>query len=238
MHSIRSAVCNRLLKTLPPPEFDRLAPLLVRVPLGSRQILETEQRPIEAAYFVERGILSTIAFTPKRDTIEVAMIGPEGMSGLPLIAGTDRSPHRTVVQVAGEAWRIGADEFLRLMEREPLVRRHLARFAQAVAVQVGQTALANGRYTLEQRLARWLVMCLDRLPAPEVPLTHELLSQVIGVRRPGVTSALHMLEGARIIACRRGRITILDRAALEQVAAGSYGAAEAEYARLIGVPIR
>jgi len=120
-----------------------------------------------------------------------------------------------------------------IAEGRPGLHRHLLRFVQAFTVQVAQTALSNGSYTLEERLARWLLMCHDRVDGDVLSTTHEFLSIMLGVRRPGVTEALHILEGAHVIRAERGLVTVLDRAKLEQVAGESYGVAEAEYARLM-----
>jgi CRP-like cAMP-binding protein len=135
--------------------------------------------------------------------------------------------------MTGEAYRIEATRLRDAVEGRPSLYLHLLRFVQAFTVQVAQTALSNGSYSLEERLARWLLMCHDRVDGDVLSTTHEFLSIMLDVRRPGVTEALHILEGAHMIRAERGLVTVLDRAKLEQVAGESYGVAEAEYARLM-----
>jgi CRP-like cAMP-binding protein len=137
------------------------------------------------------------------------------------------------VQTSGEALRIASTDLWELVETRPNLHVHLLRFVQAFTVQVAQTALSNGSYTLEERLARWLLMCHDRVDGDVLTTTHEFLSIMLGVRRPGVTEALHILEGARAIRAERGLVTVLNRAKLEEVAGESYGVSEAEYERLL-----
>jgi CRP-like cAMP-binding protein len=229
----QSAVRNRVLSTLPPPDFEALQALLEPVNLPLRTYLVEPDRPIEYLHFMEQGIASVVALTPSQRRIEVGLIGREGMSGIPLLLGTDRTPHECFVQMSGNAVRVAAADLSRLFEERPGLHRHLLCFVQAFTVQVAQTALSNGSYTLEERLARWLLMCHDRVDGDVLFTTHEFLSIMLGVRRPGVTEALHILEGAHMIKAERGLVTILDRAKLERVAGESYGVSEAEYARLI-----
>jgi CRP-like cAMP-binding protein len=124
------------------------------------------------------------------------------------------------------------------MEASPSLKALLLRWVQVLMIQTAQSALANGRYTIQERLARWLLMCHDRLDGDDLPLTHEFLSLMLGVRRSGVTEALHVLEGVKIVRTSRGRIHILDREKLEEIAGDCYGLSEAEYAKLIGLPLK
>jgi CRP-like cAMP-binding protein len=229
----QSAIRNRVLGTLPPEDYERLQPLLEPVDLPLRTYLVEPHKPIEDIYFMEQGIASVVALTPQQRRIEVGLIGREGVSGTPILLGTDRTPHECFVQMSGDALRIAADDVRRVIATAPMLHAHLLRFVQAFTVQVAQTALSNGSYTLEERLARWLLMCHDRVDGDVLFTTHEFLSIMLGVRRPGVTEALHILEGAHVIRAERGLVTILDRAKLEEVAGESYGVAETEYARLI-----
>jgi CRP-like cAMP-binding protein len=229
----QSAVRNRVLATLPPEEFERLQPRLERVDLPLRTYLVQPNKPIEHIYFMEQGIASVVAITPQQRRIEVGLIGRESVSGMPILLGSDRMPHECFIQMSGEALCLGVDDLRQTIAERPALHRHLLRFVQAFHVQVAHTALANGSYTLEERLARWLLMCHDRVDGDVLFTTHEFLSIMLGVRRPGVTEALHILEGAHVIRAERGLVTILDRARLEQVAGDSYGIPEAEYARLV-----
>jgi len=229
----QSDVRNRVLATLPPEDYALLQPWLESVPLPLRTSLMEPNEPIEHVYFMEQGIASVVALTPQQRRIEVGLIGREGMSGTPILLGTDRTPHECFIQMAGDALRLPATHLWKAAEERSSLRLHLLRFVQAFTVQVAQTALSNGSYTLEERLARWLLMCHDRVDGDVLSTTHEFLSIMLGVRRPGVTEALHILEGAHVIRAERGLVTVLDRAKLEQVAGESYGVAEAEYVRLM-----
>jgi CRP-like cAMP-binding protein len=156
---------------------------------------------------------------------------------MPILLGTDRTPHECFIQTLGAGLRIRADDLRRAMASSASLHQHLLRFVQAFTIQMGQTALSNGSHTIEERLARWLLMCHDRVDGDELSTTHEFLSLMLGVRRAGVTLALQALEGRGLVSTKRGQVTVLDRAKLEEVAGDSYGVAEAEYARLIGLPV-
>jgi CRP-like cAMP-binding protein len=225
---------NRLLSVLPPDDFIRLRPQLQRVRLEFKQVLEAPNEPIKDVYFLEPGVGSIVAVAGGGERLEVGIFGPEGMSGLAVVQGSDRSPHETFIQVPGEAIRISAAALQQAFEASASVRRLLLRYAQAFSIQIAYTALANGRCNIDQRLARWLVMCHDRVDGESFPITHDFLALMLGVRRAGVTTALQSLEDKKAIRSSRGRIEILDREELIKFAGGSYGAAEAEYERLMG----
>lgn len=188
--------------------------------------------PIEHVHFFEGGLSSEIV-EGGTDRIEVGCIGHEGLSGVPVVLGVESTPHRAFMQVGGKAWRISSQRLRRVMEERAPLRLHLQRYAHVFMVQIAATALANGRYHVEQRLARWLLMCHDRLSS-SLPLTHEFLALMLGVRRPTVTDALHVLEGSLLIKAERGRILVRNRRGLEELAGGAYGVPEAEYRRLFG----
>jgi CRP-like cAMP-binding protein len=235
MSSTKSA--NRLLNELPPEEFLIISEFLERVPLEVRDQLECPRRNIDHVYFMESGVASVVAIATDGECLEVAMFGRDGMSGLAVLNGEGCSPHEVFIQVAGMGVRIDAAAFRKLTAERPRMRDLFLLYSQASAVQTAHTALANGRYTINQRLARWLLMCQDRVDGDEFALTHDFLAVMLGVRRPGVTTALHILEGAGIIKSTRGSVRILRRDKLEDQAGGCYGAPEAEYERLIGVPV-
>jgi len=228
---------NRLLLALPVEDFHSLDPHLERVRLPVDTCLVEPNAPVEHVYFLNEGIASVVAATDQGRRIEVGMIGPEGMTGPCVLLGTDRSPHACFVQMPGAGLRIRTDALRRAAAASAPLHRHLLRFVHAFMVQMGQTALANGSHVLEQRLARWLLMCHDRVDGDDLTITHEFLSLMLGVRRAGVTEALRTLEDGGAIATKRGRVTVLDRAGLEAVAGDSYGLCEAEYTRLIGLPL-
>jgi hypothetical protein len=166
--------------------------------------------------------------------VEVGLAGWEGLSGaVPVLLGNDRIPHDNFMQVAGHGLRIGTEALCAAVEESPSLRTLLLRYVQTEFVQARQTAYVNATYTTELRLARWLLMCHDRVDGDDLPVKHEFLAVMLGVQRTGVTLALQVLEGAGRIRGRRGRITVTNRELLEQLAGDSYGAAEAEYARLI-----
>lgn len=221
---LQSAIRNRLLTALEPDAFSRLAPALEPVPLALHAVLIAPQEPITQAYFVEEGIVSLVADT-REGRIEIGLTGREGFVGVPLVLGAETTPHTAIVQAGGEALRIGAGALREALDASASLRRVLGRYVQSLIVQVGQTVYANADLTVEARLARWILMTHDRLEQDELPLTHEVLSKMLGVRRPTVTMATHTLEGAGMIRARRGRITVVDRVKLEGLAGAIYGAA-------------
>jgi len=233
IHLQPASVRKRLLATLTPGDRDLLQPDLEPVPLEFRQWLIKAGEPIQHVYFPEHGIVSILADT-SQGRIEVGLIGPEGMAGLPVVLGIDRSPHGYMVQAAGEALRITAQDLRTALQHSPSLHAGFLRYAHALMVQTAQTAYANAGFTIEARLARWILMTDDRLNCDELPLTHDFLSMMLGVRRPGVTIAVQALEGNRLIRAKRGGITVLDRVRLEDVADGAYGVSEAEYASVMG----
>ena len=227
---------NRLLAALTTQEMQLLRPSLEEVPLNQRQVLEAPGKPIAYAYFLQSGLASVIAHTRHDRQIEIGMVGFEGMTGLCLVLGDDRSSNETLIQAPGSALRISSGDLQRAMEASPALRGMLARYVNAFIIQASQTALANGRAKLEERLARWILMSHDRFSGGELKITHEFLSIMLGVRRPGVTIGLHYLEGKGLIKSTRGLIAVLDREGLNEQANGSYGIPEAEYERLLGRP--
>ncbi|MHC2021375.1 Crp/Fnr family transcriptional regulator [Methylobacterium sp. CM6247] len=230
----RSDVRNRLLIAMTSEDFESLQPHLQLVELPLKQAIIEPDVPVSHLYFLESGISS---ITAKGDDghVEVGLAGWEGLSGaVPVLLGSDRIPHDNFMQVAGAGLRISAEAIRAAFDESPSMRKLLLRYVQTEIVQVRQTAYVNATYTTELRLARWLLMCHDRVNGDDLPLKHEFLAMMLGVQRTGVTLALQLLEGAGRIRGRRGRITVTSRELLEQVAGDSYGAAEAEYARLIG----
>lgn len=229
----QNAVRNRLLKAMSLDDFDRLQPHLDPADLPVAQMLIVPNERVEHFYFLEAGI-SSITAQGANGRVEVGIVGREGLVGaVPLLLGSDRVPHDHFMQLAGEGLRIGAEALLAATDASPILRRLLLRYVQTEVVQVRQTAFVNGSFNIEARLARWLLMCHDRLDGDDLPLKHEFLAVMLGVQRSGVTLALQNLEGGGRIKARRGRITVIDRERLETLADGSYGAPEAEYVRLI-----
>lgn len=230
----RKSARNGILARLSRGDFALLESQLEAVKLPLRKQLESQNKRIDYAYFIEAGFASVVADGSGGLRIEVGLIGREGVTGLAIIMGTDRSPNETFMQAAGKGQRISASNLRKAMEQSPTLHRSLLHYGHAFLVQTAHTAMANGRSKMEARLARWLLMAHDRLDGDELPLTHEFLAIMLGVRRPGVTVALKTLESQHLIQAHRGLISIINRKGLEQRSNGAYGAPEAELRRLLG----
>ena len=227
-------VRNKLLAAFPPQAFESIRAALVHVELEKGKVLVEAGQPFRTVTFPEMGLASVVNRSFNSRQLEVGVFGWDGMGSTALVLGSEQTPHAIFMQVAGRGFCLPADVLRELVERDVVVRALLLRYVQAFIVQVAQTALSNGACTIEQRLARWLLMVHDRSDHDDLRLTHEFLAIMLGVRRTGVTLAMHMLEGARMVKARRGVVTILDRSKLIEMAADGYGLAEAEYARLLG----
>jgi CRP-like cAMP-binding protein len=179
-----------------------------------------------------------VAASHDDEVAEVGHIGPEGMSGTHVLLGTDRTANKTFMQVSGFGIKIPVPSLLAVLDADPALRKFFLRYVHSSELQLAHSALANARYNMHERLARWLLMCHDRLEGNNLPLTHEFLALMLGVRRSGVTNELHIIEGLGAIKSTRGNVRIIDRARLEEIAAGCYGIPEDEYERLVGLPIR
>lgn len=207
---------NLLLRSLGPDSFSRLAPHLQRVHLDVRMTVERPGSETEFIYFYETAIGSTIARAGSEE-VEIGLCGREGSNGIALVNGSASPSFETFIQQAGEALRLPAVMFSALMAEDGALRDLMHRSVQAFLVQVSYTSLANGRFALLERMARSLLMCHDRVAGHEICLTHSFLSLMLGVRRAGVTTDMHVLEGAHAVLNQRGRIIIRDRAKLEAV---------------------
>jgi CRP-like cAMP-binding protein len=223
---------NLLLAAMATEDFVQIQADLTYVELPMRQCLAPANVPIEHVYFVQSGIVSVVAQSNEYRSIEVGIVGLEGFSGIPLVLGADQSLNQEFVQVPGTALQMPAHQFRNAAERLPGFRVVLLRYVHAYMTQVAQSLLSVGADFLGPRLARWLLMCQDRIHGPELPLTHEFLAMMLSVRRPGVTESLHILEGRKLIKANRGHVLILDRPGLMRLAGASYGASEQEYNRL------
>jgi len=182
---------NWLLAAMSSNDLALLDPMLK--PLKTRQVLEPANKAIKHGYFITSGLASVIAIGKNSHRLEVGIIGCDGLTVLPVVLGNDRSPNETFIQVEGTGLRIAADDLRQAMRQSASLSRVLLNFVNAFLIQTSHTALSNGTATLEERLARWLLMAQDRLGGDEVPLTHEFLSLMLGVRRVGVTGALNQL---------------------------------------------
>ncbi|TPK66549.1 Crp/Fnr family transcriptional regulator [Mesorhizobium sp. B2-4-19] len=225
---------SELLRRMSADDFARLKPHLRSVFLELRAPLETAGQPIEAVYFLESGLASVVAKTSAKGEAEVGIIGFEGMTGSALVMGDDQANFDCYVQSTCEALRIAAAPFVEALAGSSTLRPFLLRYVQYFHIQASYTASINARQNLEVRLARWLLMCSDRTVGDRLLITHEFLSIMLGVRRPGVTVGLQVIEGYGYIRARRGEITIRDRDGLLTLARDCYGSPEAQYRRLVG----
>jgi CRP-like cAMP-binding protein len=223
---------NHLLAALPSPVLSRLRPKLEPVTLSLGKILLWAEEPIEAVYFLEKGMVSLIAALDEGMRAEVGIIGREGIVGMPLVFGVDTSFVEAQVQIPGSALRMSSTMFQKELEESPLLRALLLRYAEAAQAHVSQTAACNARHGLEQRLARWLLMVQDRTEGNELPLTQEFLAAMLGVHRPSITVTAGILQRAGLIQYRSGNITIFDRSGLEAAACECYGLVKRRLAKL------
>ena len=224
---------NRLLAALEHSDQEVLVPLLEDIDLPRGLELSVPRTPAIYCYFPAAGIISTVVVSPDGRQTEIGVVGREGMSPASAILGSDQAPFRTVMQVEGRGWRMKREDLQPLIEQRPGVRRILLRWVQAFSLQIAYTALSHAAHSVDERLARWLLLCHDRVDGDSLALTHEFLSVMLAVRRPSVTNALHVLEGRGFILSRRGTVIMRDRAALENFAADCYGGSEREYERLL-----
>ncbi len=213
---------NLLLASLSSADLALLQPDLDPVSLELKQVLESANEPITHNYFIDHGLASVVASNGNKRRIEVGLVGFEGMSGLAVVLGNDRSPNENFMQVGGDGRRISSDRLIAAMQESPSLQRVLLNFVHSFMNQISSTALSNGTSSIEDRLARWLLMAHDRLDDDAIPLTHEFLSLMLGVRRAGVTVALNALERKGVISLTRGQILITDREGLKASANGAY----------------
>jgi len=224
---------NHLLNALPADDFARLAPHLefVSMPLG--EVLYESGSQLGYVFFPTTSIVSLLYVMEDGSSAEIAVVGNEGMVGVALFMGGETTPSRAVVQSAGAAYRLkGAilkDEFRRATTMQYL----LLRYSQALLTQMAQTAVCNRHHSVDQQLCRWLLLSLDRLPSNKLSMTQELIANMLGVRREGVTEAAGKLQAAGLIRYRRGHITVLDRKLLEARACECYQVVKKEFDRLL-----
>lgn len=224
---------NLILSSLSPSDYARLEPFLEPVQFRWRECIEPANRKIEKVFFPYRGLLSVIAISRNRGhEVEAGVIGWEGMTGMPVILGTEPAATNIFVQIEGDGQSVATKYLRQLMKESSTLRDSFLKYVYAFFIQAANTALANARGRLDQRLARWLLMAHDRIPGDGLHLTHEFLAQMLGVRRAGVTIALQNLELQGLISNSRGQITIVNRDGLEECSDGLYGVAERELARL------
>ena len=224
---------NLLIGRLPEADFQRWRLHLEWVDLPLGQVMYESGRPLSHVYFPTSAIVSLLYVMEDGASAEIAVVGNEGLVGIALFMGGETTPSRAVVQSAGQGWRLRArmvkDEF----ERLGPVMHLMLRYTQALITQMAQTAVCNRHHSLDQQLCRWLLLSLDRLTGNKLVMTQELIANMLGVRREGVTEAALKLQRAGLISYTRGRITVLDRPALEGRTCECYEVVKKEYDRLL-----
>lgn len=227
---------NRLLASLPAEEYARLAPALERVELTLKQVAFDVDRPIEHVYFPEAAVVSVLGVMADGSAIETATIGREGMVGLPVFLGTGQTSAQAFTQIPGPALRMTAEAFRAAVVASPAFTRVLLRYTQALFTLVAQSSACNRMHAMTERCARWLLHCHDRMERDEFPLTHQFLSQMLGVRRATVTEAMSALQARGAVAYVMGVVEVRDRVVLESAACECYAIIAREFDRLLGGP--
>ncbi len=224
---------NELLAALPPAESGRWLPHLEAVPLVLGQVLYESGATLEHVYFPTTAIVSLLYVMEDGASAEIAVVGREGVVGVSLFMGGESTPSRAVVQSAGRAFRLRAQLMKDEFNRAGPVLHLLLRYTQALITQMAQTAVCNRHHSLDQQLCRWLLLSLDRLDGNELVMTQELIANMLGVRREGVTEGALKLQNTGLIRYARGHITVLDRVGLERATCECYAVVKKEYDRLL-----
>lgn len=216
-------VKNVILLSLPDDEFSLLRPHLEPVELPHSFILNEAGDKIQFAYFLNEGMTSLVVVTHDGQSVEVGLVGREGMVGMPIAVGLQRGSFRAITQIPGSGLRIKSEVLEESLRSTPDLRQKLGRYVLVHGLQVGQVAACNRLHEIEQRLARWLLMCQDRVDSPTIRLTHEFLAQMLGTGRPSVSLAIGILEQNGMIENVRGTVTIINRKQLEEASCECYG---------------
>ena len=224
---------NRLLAALPAEEYERIFPELELIPLPLGWAVYEAGGKLGYVYFPTTSIISLLYVMEDGSSAEIAVTGNDGLVGIALFMGGDTTPSRAVVQSAGYGYRLKASVLKKEFDRRGALHDLALRYTQALLTQMAQTAVCNRHHTVDQQLARWLLMSLDRLPANELVMTQELIANMLGVRREGVTEAAGKLQEAGVISYRRGHISVLNRSALEKRVCECYAVVKKEYQRLL-----
>ena len=232
-HNLLEVQRNQLLAALPDAEIKRWLPELLWVDMPLGQVLYEAGAIEQHVYFPITAIVSLLYVMENGDSAEIAVVGNEGVVGFSLFMGGNSTPSRAVVQSAGNGLRMTARNIKSEFERSGPAMHLLMRYVQALITQMSQTAVCNRHHSLSQQLCRWLLLSLDRLPGNELVMTQELIANMLGVRREGVTEAALKLQDAGLIKYARGRITVLDRRALEKRSCECYEVVKKEYDRLL-----
>ena len=233
MASMHDPNQNHLLAALLDADFDRLAPHLELIPMLLGDVLYESGASIQYVHFPTTAIISIHYLLENGGSSEIAGVGNEGVLGISLFMGGDSTPSRAMVQTGGHGYRLKASILMDEFNRAGPVMRLLLRYTQALLTQMSQTAVCNRHHSVQQQLCRWLLLTLDRLPSNELTMTQELIANMLGVRREGVTEAARRLQSVGHISYRRGHITVLDRNGLEDDVCECYDVVKKEFARLL-----
>jgi CRP-like cAMP-binding protein len=224
---------NHLLAALPASEFERLAPHLQMVPLKLGEVLYESGGQLKHVYFPTDSIVSLLYVMEDGASAEIAVVGNEGLLGISLFMGGETTPSRAVVQSEGVGYRLPADHLKQEFNRAGPMMHLLLRYTQALITQMSQTAVCNRHHSIDQQLCRWLLLSLDRLSSDELTMTQELIANMLGVRREGVTEAAGKLRDSGVIEYSRGHIKVLNRPKLEQHVCECYAVVKKEFDRLL-----
>ncbi len=227
---------NQLLAALPADEYERLLPHLELVPMPLGDVLYESGIQMRHVYFPTTAIVSLLCVMEDGASAEIAVVGYEGVVGVSLFMGGETTPSRAVVQSAGHAYRLKGQLLKDEFYRAGPMQRLLLRYTQALLTQMAQTAVCNRHHSLDQQFCRWLLLSLDRLASNELIMTQELIANMLGVRREGVTEAAGHVQTAGLIEYHRGRIRVLDRPGLEARSCECYGVVKKEFDRLLPIP--
>jgi len=224
---------NRLLAVLPEADRTRFAPHLEAVDLPLGKVLYESGSPVTHVYFPTTSIVSLLYMMEDGASAEIAVVGDEGIVGISIFMGGESTPYHAVVQSAGRGFRMKASLLMQEFNRAGPTLHLLLRYTQALITQMSQTAVCNRHHSIDQQLCRWLLLSLDRLQSNELVMTQDLIANMLGVRREGVTEAASRLQDAGLITYRRGHITVLDRPGLERRTCECYAVVKKEYDRLL-----
>jgi CRP-like cAMP-binding protein len=233
MSDLHTPEQNHLLAALPAADYERLAPHLELVEMLLGEVLYESGERLQHVYFPTTAIVSLLYVMENGSSAEIAVVGNEGILGISLFMGGETTPSRAIVQSAGYGYRLKAQLLKQEFNRGGPVQRLLLRYTQALITQMAQTAVCNRHHSVEQQLCRWLLLSLDRLSSNELTMTQELIANMLGVRREGVTEAAGKLQRAGLIEYTRGHIKVLDRPGLEKRVCECYQVVKTEFDRLL-----
>lgn len=233
-----ASTSNRILNALTRSEYERLTPHLEPVKLWLGEVLYHPEEPVTHVYFPNRGTVSIVSTFEDGGSVEVGMVGNEGMFGVCIFLGSVTTPLEVVVQLPGDGFRMRAEVLRKEFQKGGQLQDILLRYTQAFITQIAQAAACNRAHRMEERLAKWLLMCQDRSHSKELELTQEFIATMLGARRAGITGAAGQLQDAGVISYRRGHITVTDREGLEAMSCECYPIVKKEFNRLIGYHVQ